>query len=606
MVQELGDFKSEIIEVTAGTALDESNSSVEIDIPAGEFFYIISGDESLLVNGYLMAKTFDGYTIGIISYPDYVNNESQGSRMNKVLTFTTEKALTKIFLVFTSGQVVGTGNVSLAVGYGVLGQSEMSKIDLNKLVNRCNDIDKRIDNLYNPLSYSDFTVDGYITPSNGSVVGQSGYKCTDFKEIIQQPITSRGLSYGSIYVSAIAFYDFNKNYLGGYAGIRDGDSHDSDVITFGSNSYPIPKTAVYARYSCRATTLISRILYVIPYNFAEIVSFAAKNNAKLNSRPKFIYGEKNSLTAGQTISFGTPETQSGTILTFRCKITSFDAITLQHGNDGYQTGKVKIDGTNVYVYGTQSDPSVITSTIPHGLTISEYLSVKIEVVRTDGNSTAFKAIVSISTLNGDYKSDMISWFGCGSVAIATSNGSSLTDCKFAFTCKDWNKTVWVFGDSYLSFWVKDAIKMGFDNALFDGHPGATANMAFASLTKDILYGRPKTIVWALGMNNEENGAMNANWLARANELIVICDYLDIELIFVTIPNTSKPMNNTYKNAWIKESGYRYVDVAEAVDGENLNSTWYSGYLGSDQVHPSDAGAKAIAERFVVDVPELAD
>ena len=60
----------------------------------------------------------------------------------------------------------------------------------------------------------------------------------------------------------------------------------------------------------------------------------------------------------------------------------------------------------------------------------------------------------------------------------------------------------------------------------------------------------------------------------------------------------------YKNEIIRSSGYRYIDFAKAVNAEAVGSSWYAGMLSTDNVHPTQEGAKALASRFLLDVPEI--
>ena len=46
-----------------------------------------------------------------------------------------------------------------------------------------------------------------------------------------------------------------------------------------------------------------------------------------------------------------------------------------------------------------------------------------------------------------------------------------------------------------------------------------------------------------------------------------------------------------------------MDAYEAV-GSNESGAWYDGFISSDALHPDVPGAKAIAARMLVDVPEL--
>ena len=48
---------------------------------------------------------------------------------------------------------------------------------------------------------------------------------------------------------------------------------------------------------------------------------------------------------------------------------------------------------------------------------------------------------------------------------------------------------------------------------------------------------------------------------------------------------------------------RYINAYDAV-GATSAGVWYEGFLSSDETHPTALGAKALAMRFVADVPEL--
>jgi hypothetical protein len=105
----------------------------------------------------------------------------------------------------------------------------------------------------------------------------------------------------------------------------------------------------------------------------------------------------------------------------------------------------------------------------------------------------------------------------------------------------------------------------------------------------------------MGMNNGDNGAVNSQWLNDLNVVKSLCEEHDITLILATIPSCPQA-DNTYKNAIVRQSGYRYIDFNKAV-GVN-GTTWYDGMLSSDNIHPTSLGAKALARQFVVDVPEI--
>lgn len=99
-------------------------------------------------------------------------------------------------------------------------------------------------------------------------------------------------------------------------------------------------------------------------------------------------------------------------------------------------------------------------------------------------------------------------------------------------------------------------------------------------------------------------ACNDNWLNTYNQIKAIYESRDIELVLCTIPNVPS-INNTFKNEIIRNSGYRYIDFAKAVGAEEVGSSWYTGMLSGDNVHPSALGAQKLALRAIEDVPELA-
>ena len=131
-----------------------------------------------------------------------------------------------------------------------------------------------------------------------------------------------------------------------------------------------------------------------------------------------------------------------------------------------------------------------------------------------------------------------------------------------------------------------------------------------SLQKALTFGYiPKTIVWFMGMNDPDTDySVNASWKSCYDSLVEICSANSIELVLTTIPITPT-MNNSHKNDIVKNSGYRYIDINDAVGGSI--SGWYSGLLSSDNVHPTNTystdglnGCVVIAARVMADLPEI--
>lgn len=107
----------------------------------------------------------------------------------------------------------------------------------------------------------------------------------------------------------------------------------------------------------------------------------------------------------------------------------------------------------------------------------------------------------------------------------------------------------------------------------------------------------------MGMNDADTDTeVNANWNLYFNKLKAICEEKNIEIILTTIPNVPA-RNHTFKNAIIRNSGLRYVDVCKTV-GAETNSSWYNGLLSGDKVHPSQPGQFVIASEMIANVPEI--
>lgn len=56
--------------------------------------------------------------------------------------------------------------------------------------------------------------------------------------------------------------------------------------------------------------------------------------------------------------------------------------------------------------------------------------------------------------------------------------------------------------------------------------------------------------------------------------------------------------------WVRNSGYRYVDLNKAVTVDGLGVTWIDGYVNADGTHPTVLGHSAIFETFQRELPEL--
>jgi hypothetical protein len=104
-------------------------------------------------------------------------------------------------------------------------------------------------------------------------------------------------------------------------------------------------------------------------------------------------------------------------------------------------------------------------------------------------------------------------------------------------------------------------------------------------------------------DGDTSSAVNTSWKNCLDAVLDICNKNGIIPILATIPNTPT-IENTYKNDIVKNSGYRYIDFASAVGASESGSSWFSGMLNSDNVHPNMTGALALYGKAISDFPEL--
>ena len=354
-----------------------------------------------------------------------------------------------------------------------------------------------------------------------------------------------------------------------------------------------------------------------PYGYAETqrkIKDAQADIAKLESK----IGVDTTSVNGHILS-STFDMTSGTVVNlgedirlnrynvheFFCKFDTFSSVTVGHGNQVLYGSAVKVDNTKIYIVQNSS----VIYEYTHGLTISEFLSV---VITINGKG---QAEVRICTASGDYitPANLLGnniWGGLAGNVFAKVT-QDCYDCKFVWNMTALLKDVYLFGDSYVPLhdpaqYTTYLANQGYDNFMICGTPGANAAGGLTQFQRIMAVKHPKLVVWALGMNNPDTtAAASPSWLECTQAVIDYCSAHGIELVLATIPNVPERIN-THKNEWVRNSGHRYVDFAKAVGAEETGSSWYAGMLKADNVHPDVLGAKALAFRFLLDVPEIAN
>lgn len=287
--------------------------------------------------------------------------------------------------------------------------------------------------------------------------------------------------------------------------------------------------------------------------------------------------------------------KKGLSMSLRCNLTSLiGSVKLGKGYSQYRGDWFEIDSVNItWKHYETSETSILSK--PHGLLISTFLNVTIYV---DDSSLCYVIIQSI----GGYFSATFQWnYEMNYSAFVSTSGQDLNNVQLSCGNKDFHKSVWIFGDSYvglgLNRWAGVIRQFGFFNLLLNGLAGQGSSGAFNDLIKSLNFGTPKFLIWALGMNDDYTSYSNT-----LTSLLDLCKSKDIALILTTVP-TVPTRDKEAISQMVRESGYRYIDFYSAV-GTNSVGGWYPGYLSTDGVHPTEIGAQALAMQVLQDFPEL--
>ena len=273
---------------------------------------------------------------------------------------------------------------------------------------------------------------------------------------------------------------------------------------------------------------------------------------------------------------------------------------------GYTGYWCKLTSTTIEFYYSNNN-TVLLQTLEHGLTLDDKTKITIRV----SNGVAKRDIRIVTKLGQEYKNTTnINFFGVGAPFIENSGSGEITG-KISFIPNRLSAKVWVFGDSYCGVndaarWMTQILGMGINGFLLNARGGEAMKEAVQDLTNILKCGYiPKYIVWALGMNGGGDSSVDVPadyqklWLMR---FLRICKQNGITPILCTIPSVQANLHDGL-NAYIKTLGYRYIDLAEAV-GATSAGIWYDGLMSSDNVHPSEQGARVLAQRVLLDFPEI--
>lgn len=241
--------------------------------------------------------------------------------------------------------------------------------------------------------------------------------------------------------------------------------------------------------------------------------------------------------------------------------------------------------------------------LAHGMTFNAPVNISVDF--GDGE----QARITLSSGNEVIEFEAWYSYSCGQISLTNLSSDSI-QAQLRFFPKDATCRVWVIGDSYINWlsperWPYYIYKLGYKSWLGDHLAGATSKTMLASFKNDLQFGHPNYVLWMMGMNDGSDigNAPREQWLKCVTEFISLCEQHSITPVLSTVPSVPA-YRHTEKAKWVRESGYRFIDIAAAVEKDPETGQWYDGFLAADNIHPAAPGAEAMARRLMLDFPEI--
>ena len=469
---------------------------------------------------------------------------------------------------------------------------------------------------HSKMQYNKYAV---VRQDNGLLVFYTAENLSVSDYIKVKPQTQYSISYGHSYCPL----DQNKNPLvtaaitvGGEKTFTTPENCEYVVINFYNK---VDSAFPYNDALKTARVYEGDILYpFIPYGITMGENFKVKDQQKTSSTlgSDGVNITAESLNEGENISLGKsgfPIAIQQNQITFSAKISNWgNGIRIGRGYNVYSSCYFTITSTTISLYRWESSAYItLYEEVEHNLVLEDYINI---IISERGD----KALFIVQTLKGIFTHEFKYRDFNGSPTVI-SLGAELTDCKLNVTNKSIKSPVWMFGDSYYGtasplrqlYYLKNWNML---NCLVQGFGGQGFTSAYQDLQRCLQYGMPKYIVWSLGMNDNNNAVVEdittTDWYKTFEKIKGFCEINNIVFIATTIPEvrSASYKNKDNMSKVIRDSGARYIDVAKAV-GSNSQGQWYGNgtdydYQSTDDVHPSQYGASAIATQFLIDFPEI--
>lgn len=452
------------------------------------------------------------------------------------------------------------------------------------------------------INDSDYKEDYFISQNGNEVTNQysSMYAVTGYIKIPNiYDCISINYEVGNVYA---ALYDKDKNFIKSQE-LRNGNRQ----IDFEFGAYYVRFTLlILKKNSTMITVGLSNLN--IPYSdYGKVYELDKPTDDYIKEiikditntkTPKYDNVYKDSLSDGGGLELTEiPDSKNYYGIGCAFNTQQMGTIKIYKSQNDYCRGEINIDATNITEFGNGGGETII----PHGLTITDGLVVSIV------KGTINTSITLTNTAGEKVTKRLSKWIGCrGGIIKFISISGTYTNITLSHSGTWMDKDTWIFGNSYTDFWPSKCYANGGSNFYLDGYSGRSAQGGYDSLLLALKYGRPKRIVWMLGMNNSDTEiAVNESWNNIFNKLKELCAIMNIQLIPCTIPNVPKKIH-TFKNQIIRNSGLPYIDISSVLGANEKGSNWFSGLLSSDNVHPTELGSEIIANTIIAGVPDIVE
>lgn len=475
--------------------------------------------------------------------------------------------------------------------------------DMLRSLNKC------FNDSYNLFNPDDIEV-GLLRTTDGTIITTyTAYRTTGFIPVeyndevrFQFNLVVNNKRYDLANTSALTFtnvcyYDADKNYISGSG---------STISTYLTVS---ESTAKYIRISTNGYEDLYDLLICVSTHGSLLMPYVPYDTKMLkykngSYKPSlYQYKITRTLTTLPVFFNDIVSSAKSYILSARVNFSIFTDITIGLDASGTSIVEAKVDNSNVTITDYRFGGATIqTYTYPHGLNIQDEIFVSITGLNTGHGK------ICVTSNGSTYNSPELNFVRHYMGTPFIKGNLTVTEGAFTFCLPKANKNIWLFGDSYLqqstTRWIYYMDQNEVDTYMTDANSGENSAEAFSSLITSLRYGKPKYLVWTLGMNDgtDSGGIPNTTWMSYASMIEHICTSLGIELIYGTVP-TVPTINNEHKNSYIRSSGYRYIDFAKSV-GAQADGTWYAGMLSDDNVHPTEKGGLALYTAAASEFPEF--